>query len=158
VYVTENELLGKPKNGKVGRNSVSLFKKDLLGHLPKAICEYFTSSGIESWHENYQKSFRDALAHRIPLYVPPGVMNDDEVKRFRQIEDEKATVDFSSAEGLDKYQSLLDEQKALGKVSMFFAGGVEDAQPAFIHAQLICDFLTIEEMIEMFVDHIGDAL
>ncbi len=31
----------------------------------------------EEWFNNYQKNFRNALAHRIPLYVPPYILSKD---------------------------------------------------------------------------------
>ncbi len=32
---------------------------------------YLESSRIKSWHDDHLREFRDALAHRIPLYIPP---------------------------------------------------------------------------------------
>jgi hypothetical protein len=39
--------------------------------------DYLNSELLLKWQNEHLKEFRDALAHRIPLYVPPYAVNDD---------------------------------------------------------------------------------
>lgn len=67
VYVLENELEVDFEN------QVGFFKfvnpKNKI-KFPESFCDY-VSPKIISWHDTYLKRYRDTLAHRIPLYVPP---------------------------------------------------------------------------------------
>lgn len=68
VYLIEKSLENVVEGG---RSGVGLFNKKTQPHLPEKVREYLNSENIKSWHRDYAKNYRDALAHRIPLYVPP---------------------------------------------------------------------------------------
>lgn len=53
------------------KENVGLLKKKTLDHLPRPITDALRRASLVTWHETYAKNYRDALAHRIPLYVPP---------------------------------------------------------------------------------------
>ncbi|NKB24225.1 MAG: hypothetical protein GKR87_07595 [Kiritimatiellae bacterium] len=67
AYIYQHNLFNKID----GKHEVSLFKQSTTKHLPKILKEYLVSKTMCEWHEQYLKSYRDALAHRIPLYIPP---------------------------------------------------------------------------------------
>jgi hypothetical protein len=54
-----------------GRRKVGLFMASTGKHLPEVLAAYLTDTETIKWYEKYVKPFRDALAHRIPLYIPP---------------------------------------------------------------------------------------
>lgn len=68
IYVLENGF-------KCHERQVAFFsfvnpKKDSDIRFPKPFCEHINAK-ITTWHDEYLKRYRDTLAHRIPLYVPP---------------------------------------------------------------------------------------
>jgi hypothetical protein len=90
-------------------------------YLPSALSDYLTRDAIASWHDEYLKNYRDALAHRIPLYIPPARFTDAEGVRHKELEQEIADcMQRGDWERLDRLQG---EQDALGV-----------ACPMFIHS------------------------
>lgn len=67
AFVFRHELLEQVG----GRTNVGLFKSATQRSLPPQLRDYLTSEDIGSWQDKYLKGYRDALAHRIPLYIPP---------------------------------------------------------------------------------------
>ena len=49
------------------------------------LADYLAPGDTQKWHSEYAKEYRDALAHRIPLYVPLFRLTDDDKKRFEEI-------------------------------------------------------------------------
>jgi len=94
-----NTQIGFAKKYKVIRNSFSSEFQTYLGTL-------------DQWFE-YVEDFRHSLAHRIPLYVPPYVLNDEEVKREQQLEIRR--TEALSKHKFDEYERLTDEIETLGK-------------------------------------------
>jgi hypothetical protein len=68
VYVFENSLEDKIRGGRLG---VGLFSRNTTKHFPERIRQYLYSATMKAWYGDYAKNYRDALVHRIPLYVPP---------------------------------------------------------------------------------------
>jgi len=153
VFVYENDLFGKAKEGKIDRNGVGLFIKKTQENLNPELRGYLDSNPIKSWHEDYSKNYRDSLAHRIPLYVPPSLLDKAGEKEFQEIEEQLQALDFSKALDRDKYDELRDKQRNLGNVSHIFAHSInEGSRPVFFHAQILADYLTVEEVIETFCE------
>jgi len=67
VFVFENSLEDKIRGG---RRSVGLFSKHTMKHFPERTKQYLNSERMKAWYGDYAKNYRDALAHRIPPYVP----------------------------------------------------------------------------------------
>lgn len=154
VFVYENKLLGKPNEGKIRRNGVGLFCSETQDHLTQELRDYLNSHTISTWHANYSKNYRDSLAHRIPLYVPPSLLDDAEAQEFRDIEQQIQELDFSKEADRDKYDGLYEAQQKLGRVSRFFAHSLnEGSRPVYFHAQVLADFATIEEVIHKFIKY-----
>jgi hypothetical protein len=53
------------------RRRIGLFHNATRDRLPSPLRTYLASPTTTEWHEKYAKSYRDALAHRIPPYLPP---------------------------------------------------------------------------------------
>lgn len=114
VFVYENDLFGNPKEGKIDKHGVGLFNEKTQTHFKPDLNEYLKSNSIQSWHAEYVKNYRDALAHRIPLYVPPVALNDEEKEEYILLE--KQLWDFSSLESILKNDEILEKQSNLGRV------------------------------------------
>ena len=70
IYVFENDLYGDPKEDKLTKFDIGLFNKKTQTRLWPNFTEYLNSETMQRWYKEYSKNYRDALAHRIPLYVP----------------------------------------------------------------------------------------
>jgi hypothetical protein len=143
IWVTENALkkedgsplpnqwigLG-PKNVYV-RNS---FSKEFRNHL----------TSMNSWFEHLE-NFRHALAHRIPLYIPPYTVSPEREGEWQQLEKE---IFNASMRGDSVAESKLKEsQRPLCKFKpLMLHSYSEKSRPVVFHAQLIADFLTLEEL------------
>ncbi len=113
----------KPLEGVKNYKDVGFDKKLFCKSLSNEFQKYLKESSL--WRK-YIKNYRDALAHRIPLYIPPLI-------------DEKTGKEI---------------QPILIKHSIFKKEEIEDDENNFFkfHAHLISDFNTIEEFFDKFYD------
>lgn len=103
--------------------------------------------GTDPWF-GYLEDYRHALAHRIPLYIPPRTLDEAEAAEFRRLGEQVGV------EGWDwgRWGEVLDAQRALGvfePVATHSFG--EGARPVRFHGQMICDFATVIEVAEHVV-------
>lgn len=68
-----------------------------------------------NWHKEL-KTRRDPAVHRIPLYVPPAVLNPEELDRYRELEDQIA--DAFNNQDFEQVEELNDQQ---GKIGTFMS-------------------------------------
>ncbi len=100
------------------------------------------------------KDFRDALAHRIPLYIPPFTIDPADVDRYQQIEAEK-TLALTSRD-LESYERLKAEQVSLTRFQPVMTHSLDQgAKVVVFHVQLLSDFVTIEEIGEVVLDELA---
>ncbi len=152
VYVYENALLGKVSEGKIPRKGVGLFCSDTQKHLSQELSDYLNSERINKWYTDYSKNYRDSLAHRIPLYVPPALLNNAETGEFQIIEDKIQKLNFFKESDRTQYDELRRVQSKIGMASHFLAHSLnEGSRPVYFHAQVLADFATIEEVIKKFI-------
>lgn len=115
--------------------------------LPKELRDYLVSCNL--WFK-YLENFRHAVAHRIPIYIPPATLNEKETEDYKRIEDDicKAMRD----KDFELCGALMAKQKALGifKPVMMHSFG-ENARPVTIHGQMICDIATVTEIGQKLV-------
>ena len=98
--------------------------------------------GLSGWFD-YLENFRHALAHRIPLYVPPYVITKDKEAAYRDFEDRK--TDALNRGAFEDYDRLSAEQDALGVFRPVMTHSViEGSKSVVFHAQLLADFNTVE--------------
>jgi hypothetical protein len=154
VFVYEHDLLGLRKHGKLVRNDVGLFQLETQKHLPEAFRNYLQSDHLCSWHSEYSKNYRDALAHRIPLYVPPSIISPAEHEKYLELEAQLQCLDLTAFKDIEIYGDVLHQQEQLGRASPWFVHSVaEDGRPVYLHAQVIADYATIEEVVTRFCEH-----
>lgn len=140
----------KKEASSIDRKAVGLYKRETQSFLDEDFKQYLNSETMKKWHDEYLKNYRDALSHRIPLYVPPKSLTPDQQKQVADIEEKRNKAikgrDFSL---MDDFQK---EEDNIGTPSPFFVHSLAETvnQMVMLHAQVITDFGTVEEIIEHF--------
>lgn len=115
-------------------------------------------ANTDDWF-GYLENYRHALAHRVPLYIPPKSMDDEEVREWRRLEAE--SVKALKTRDRDLYRQLHEKQSKLGAFQPWmmhsFGPHENDGTPVRFHPQMICDLATVVEIGEMML-HEFDAL
>ena len=142
------------KENEVPRLKIDLFKKETQEYLPDVIKQYVLNSGIIKWHEEYQKDYRDALSHRIPLYVPPMLLTESEAKELTEREIEKNKL-FSSG-NFQEYAKKVNEQKPLGEVAPFIRHSFGESENYYLHGQVLVDYKTITALLDKYVENFAN--
>ena len=142
TYVHENKI-------PLVRNHVGLFHPKCQPLLPKAIKLFLSEARIQDWFTSYAKDYRDSLAHRIPIYIPPA-----------QYTREEEAVDNDLANLWSAQFALGDEvgaratherRLAIGKAAPYFMHSHRDRSFMHLHAQLLADGLTVQELVQLFL-------
>lgn len=136
------------------RMGIGLFKKATQKHLPATLKDYLTSTTMETWHKEYLKNYRDALAHRIPLYIPPCTLTPEEGERFNALEREK--FECFTPERLDRLDEIRKEQASLGSACAIFLHsfeGEDRSKAVQLHPQMLCDAMSVAECGELYFKH-----
>jgi hypothetical protein len=99
---------------------------------------------LDPWFE-YLADFRHALAHRIPLYIPPYAIPRDNLAAYHELERRKLHLlqqwDFHGIDQLER------EQLALGAFQPWMQHSfTEGAKPIPFHPQMLADFNTVDEV------------
>ncbi len=109
---------------------------------------------LNDWF-NYLENYRHALAHRIPLYVPPFLISEAEAKESSLLEEQK--IEALRAHNFDEYERLDIEQEAFGWHAPVMGHSLyeENSHRIVFHSQLLADWTTICEMAEHFLDELN---
>jgi hypothetical protein len=159
VSVHEKELAGV-----IDRNKVGVFKKETKEHFPSAFREYLDSGRIKNWHNQYLKKYRDALSHRLPLYVPAKAVDAEQAMQISKINDDIAEIKNSivnnfkshNLDGIaqfDAIDKLCIEENNIGSAYPVFTQ-TDEKGGMVLHAQLIADFNTVEEIVEKYCGYL----
>jgi hypothetical protein len=81
----ENDLVGDRPEGKLHQKQVNLFNRQFQQLIDPDLKLFLSAKNLDDWYKCYAKNYRDALAHRIPPYVPPAALNKEEMKRYKEI-------------------------------------------------------------------------
>ncbi len=131
---------------------VSLFKTALQRRLPQPIQAFLIGEDLQAWHKTYSTDFRDGLAHRIPLYVPPAQLTEQDTVRNLELQktfQEKLRLhDWAAA------IAAQDEINSLGTACPYFLHDF-NGQKMVLHPQILCDSLTVIELFDTVVDNWG---
>jgi hypothetical protein len=153
IWVCEKPVLDK--NGKeIEPLKVGLSKKnkEIRSTFSNEFVQYLDSR--RNWLEKHLKDFRDSLAHRIPLYIPPYIIDPSGLEKYKALEEasRRAIENFQ----FDLYERLQAEQKALGVWRPWMTHSVTEGAPCVLfHAQLLQDHLTIHEFAEKMLAELG---
>jgi hypothetical protein len=145
IWVLE-KAVSKDDGSPIPKQLVGLSKKYKLvrGSFPIGFQEYLNS--LDSWFAHLE-NFRHALAHRIPLYIPPYTVIKDNLAAYYQLERRKA----ESIKHLNwaEHERLSAEQRELAVlVPCITHSFEEEAIPVIFHYQLLADFKTIESLAQ----------
>ena len=107
---------------------------DVRSSLSGEFQEYLQN--CDPWFE-YIENYRHAVAHRIPVYIPPKTLKDDEINRYMKLEAD-GTAALMAGKKAD-FWKLFREQRELGVFEplMMHSFG-EHAKPVPFHAQMNC--------------------
>jgi hypothetical protein len=115
---------------------------------------YLNSARHAAWID-YLEDYRHSLAHRIPLYIPPRRLNDQQAEEFRRLEDEIAQAYRDRR--FDDLVFIRGRQASLGVFEPVIMHSYEEnARPVRFHGQLGNDFSTIVQFAEHFITELDD--
>ena len=148
IWVEERNVKN-PKDGKdLPPGFVGLRPKNeiVMASLDVDVRKYLNSG--DRWFE-YLENYRHALAHQIPLYIPPYGPRPGHEGRCRELEVALAEL-HGDLEALrrERDQLILFKPYIMGS----FTGG---AKPMPFHWQMLCDFKTIEAISAKMLDAIA---
>lgn len=147
IYVLEKGIALKPSR-------VGLFNRETQKHLPREVLDYLRSKTIKEWHGKYAKDYRDALAHRIPLYVPPWTCTPAQGDKYRELE--AMISEEMTKHNFAQVQKLTDEQEALRRICLTCLHSFSDDQafpPIYFHPQVIADARTAMQIVHVIRPH-----
>lgn len=139
------------------RRDISLYGSKVQKHLPPETTAFLRT--MKNWHDNYIKNFRDSLAHRIPAYVPPMQLTDEEAKRSEALE--KEIIEGIKKHDFGRADSLKQEQGKLGKLMPVYTHSFCDpdaSAPVYLHSQVVIDLKTIVAVIRSVADALRNRL
>jgi hypothetical protein len=140
IWVYEKAVRGK--DGKeLDRRCVGLGNKDVRGSFTDEFRAYLDSR--QKWFESL-RDFRDSLAHRIPLYIPPYVVSSENTEEYKRLEEASG----QALKRLDTaaYDRLQSEQARLGRFRPWMTHSLYEQSPSIVfHSQLLADYVTVDE-------------
>lgn len=142
AFVLRHDLDKEFKN----RQEISLFKNKTQKFLPTVLKEYLLSEKIKKWHIQYLKKYRDTLAHRIPLYLPPAVYTSEEWGVYNRLETEKR--ECLKSKQLTRHEEVTATQESIGKPCFTFLTAFTEEEAldhVYLHPQLLCDSKVVVE-------------
>lgn len=149
VWVHEKGL-----DSKIRRNSVGLRAKhtEVRSTLSVGFQNYLVN--LDPWLD-YIIEYRDALAHRIPLYVPPGGVPVRHVDAYNTLERDIQEALFVRGDGYE-YDRLVAEQNKLLVFQPLIAHSITETTARFaFHVQMVVDFLTVDKMGNKMLDELA---
>jgi hypothetical protein len=138
------------KRGAPDRMRIGMFNPATQAFLPAELLAWANDVQIKTWRTDYLKSYRDALAHRIPLYIPPSRLTEEEAKRFGEIQ--RLEIELIEAHRFDDLEVLLAERDALGSSYPIYLE-TPKGRKVMLHPQMLCDGQTVLEFGELFFKH-----
>ena len=141
IWVSEKDVK-KPDGGDLPRSQVTLRSERLLASFSPAFQAYLKSR--EQWFQHLE-DFRHALAHRIPLYIPPYNVDPKNEKAYLELE---AWSSAALIRGdITEHRRLADEQEKLTFFRPWMTHSFSERSKIVVfHAQLLADFNTVDEL------------
>jgi hypothetical protein len=107
-----------------------------------------------NWFTQYLKNYRDALAHRIPLYIPPASYSDADAERFAAIDREE--MECIRTHDWERLRALQTEQHGLGTACPVFVHSFQNpdrSAPLVLHPQMLSDAKTVIDACTVYLAH-----
>jgi hypothetical protein len=141
IWVCETNLVTRD-GSPIPKEWIGLGKKNIL--VRKSFSSEFRGylGRSDEWFDHLE-DFRHALAHRIPLYVPPYTVTESKRSDYQGLE--SRISDALHCGSLDECERLQAEQDTFKDFwPVMTHSFVEDAATVLFHPQLLADFNTIE--------------
>jgi len=142
LWVLEQHVLDK-KGSPIAQQRVGIWPDY---HQFRASCSPEFRTYLEShrtWFDNL-KNFRDALAHRIPLYIPPYSVTPNQHEAYLRLDEEKGAA-FKQRD-FELHDQIEERQHLLKHFNPIMVHSLTKSKVVVFHAQLLADFRTIEEI------------
>jgi hypothetical protein len=109
---------------------------------------------LKEWFSHVAK-FRDSTAHRIPLYVPPYIIEKRDTAEYQRLWQEAiAAYQRGDKAAYDKHRA---DQDALGKYRPWMSHSPTESSPTCVfHKQILQDFVTLDEITDELFKEIED--
>jgi hypothetical protein len=121
------------------------------GTLSQSLQDYLKA--LDHWFAHLA-DLRHALAHRIPFYIPPHVIDPKDEAAYRDFEAKMAEA--VKKHDFKEYERLSTEQLRLGRFRPWVQHSFEEkARPIVFHAQMLADFNTIDELARRMLNEIS---
>ncbi len=105
---------------------------------------------MDPWFD-YIVEYRDALAHRIPLYIAPYIVPDENASAYQVLE-----ARLLATRDAREYQCLKEEQLKLGAFQPVMKHTLQDDKGAVgFHFQLLADFATVEVIAKQMLKELA---
>jgi hypothetical protein len=140
IWVHERGLAATIRRNRVGlraHNSEvrSTFSPDFQAYLQT----------LDDWIE-YVIEYRDALAHRIPVYIPPGGVPEASIPAYNELSRQMTDALYVREDGF-LYERLAAKQETLLVWQPLISHSVkETTNPYRFHIQMLADYVTVEEI------------
>jgi hypothetical protein len=139
---------------KISRNHVGLRAKNtsVRATLSAGLQAYLEK--LDPWLD-YLIEYRDAFAHRIPLYIPPGGVPTKNVDAYNDLSRRISEALYVKNDGAE-YERLTAEQEKLLVFQPLITHSVKETTAHFaFHVQMLTDFITVEEIGYKMLDELG---
>jgi len=128
---------------------VGFSNKKIKEELSDEFKNYLSGERHKKWLSNLI-DFRHALAHRIPLYVPPYTVLKEKHEAFKRLGEQMDSA--SQTLNPELYEKLDIEQEKLGTFIPVMTHSFTEGAPTIIfHSQILADWNTLVEMADKFV-------
>ena len=108
---------------------------------------------LDTWF-THLVDLRHSLAHRIPLYIPPYVIEAKDEQAYREFEAQMAEA--AKKGDFKEYDRLSTEQLRLGRFRPWVQHSFEEkAEPVVFHARILADFNTVDELAHKMLSELA---
>ena len=143
IFAIEKAIKNK-KGEPIHRNAIGLAAHNLA--IREKLSQDFQNylKGKDEWFKQLE-DFRHALAHRVPLFVPPYIITQDKQAAYDELQ--TAMNEAITKGDFKTYDQKSKDQDALGVFRPWMLHSVVETEAYIVfHPQLIADFATVEEM------------
>ncbi|HTH95840.1 MAG TPA: hypothetical protein VL574_00405, partial [Stellaceae bacterium] len=99
---------------------------------------------LDPWFA-YLENFRHALAHRVPIYVPPSTLTPSQSLKYQLLSEAMAAAGKSHQH--ERFLELAAEREALGTFSAVMLHSFQEGSDlVYFHGQMLEDFKVIDEL------------
>jgi hypothetical protein len=101
---------------------------------------------LDEWFA-HMEDFRHALAHRVPLYIPPYCVDPANEAAYQDLD--RQQMDALFAGRVDEHERLKAEQSKLKFFKPWMTHSLsQGSKMVYFHSQLLADFNTVDEIAE----------